>query len=92
MSGSAAVSKLSLGCVDLVYCADRIFDERYPIFFFNDVELARSLAAQGHELWVIPDAVVAHEAHPSTSRLGNTGRRQCFGSQIRILEDTSRLE
>ena len=66
---------------------DRVFDERYPIFF-NDVQLARSLAAQGHELWVTPDAVVAHEAHSSTSRLGTTGRRQYFGSQIRMLEDT----
>ena len=35
-----------------------------------------------------PDAVVAHEAHSSTSRLGATGRRQYFGSQIRMLEDT----
>ena len=66
---------------------DRVFDERFPIFF-NDVQLARSLEAQGHELWVTPDAVVAHEAHSSTSRLGSTGRRQYLGSQIRILQDS----
>ena len=65
----------------------RVFDERYPIFF-NDVQLARSLAAQGHALWVTPDAVVAHEAHSSTSRLGGTGRRQYLGSLIRMLEET----
>ena len=66
---------------------DRILDERYPIFF-NDVQFARSLAAQGHALWVTPAAIVAHDAHSSTSRLGRTGRRQYFGSQIRILEET----
>ena len=65
----------------------RVFDERYPIFF-NDVQLARSLAAQGHALWVTPDAVVAHEAHSSTSQLGGTGRRQYLGSLIRMLEET----
>ena len=32
-----------------------IFDESYPIFF-NDVQLARSLAGQGLTLWVTPDA------------------------------------
>lgn len=67
--------------------ADEVFDERFPIFF-NDVQLARSLAARGHELWVTPDAVVVHEAHASTSRLGASGRRQYLGAQVRMLEDT----
>ena len=74
-------------CADRACRRDRVFDERYPIFF-NDVQLARSLAAQGHALWVTPDAVVAHEAHSSTSRLGGTGRRQYLGSLIRMLEET----
>jgi GT2 family glycosyltransferase len=65
---------------------EQIFDEQFPIFF-NDVQLARSLATRGHLLWVTPEAVVAHEAHASTSRLGATGRRQYLGSQIRMLED-----
>ena len=43
---------------------------------------------KGTTLWVTPDAVVAHEAHSSTRRLGTTGRRQYFGSQIRMLADT----
>lgn len=66
---------------------NRVFDERYPIFF-NDVQLARALAASGHELWVVPDAVVVHEAHSSTSRLGSSGRRQYFGAQVRMLDET----
>src|SRR5215212_1395773 len=48
----------------------------------------RVTLAQGHALWVTPDAVVAHEAHASTSRLGGTGRRHYIGSLIRILEET----
>lgn len=67
---------------------DRIFDERYPIFF-NDVKLAQSLAAQGFELWVVPEAVVVHKSHSSTGRLGpRTGRRQYLGSLIRFLAET----
>ena len=65
----------------------RVLDERYPIFF-NDVQLARWLASRARALWVVPEAVVAHEAHASTSRLGGRGRRQYFGSQIRMLEET----
>jgi GT2 family glycosyltransferase len=67
--------------------SDLIFDERYPIFF-NDVQLARSLADQGLKLWVTPDATVVHEAHASTSMLGPAGTRQYLGSVIRMLSDT----
>lgn len=81
---SASCLLLRRSCLPL----EEVFDERYPIFF-NDVQLARSLAAQERALWVLPDAVVSHEAHSSTSRLGRSGgRRQYFGSQIRMLEDT----
>lgn len=66
---------------------DRIFDERYPIFF-NDVQFARSLARAGRELWVTPDAVVAHEGHASTGRLGRALKRQYLGSLIRMLRET----
>jgi GT2 family glycosyltransferase len=66
---------------------DRVFDERYPIFF-NDVQLARSYADRALKLWVTPDAVVVHEAHASTRQLGPAGRRQYLGSVIRMLSDT----
>ena len=67
--------------------ADHIFDERYPIFF-NDVQLARSLAERGLTLWVIPDATVIHEAHSSTRMLGSSRKRQYLGSVIRMLGET----
>ena len=67
--------------------ADHIFDERYPIFF-NDVQLARSLARRGRLLWVTPDAIVVHEAGASTKRLGRAGKRQYLGSAIRMLTET----
>jgi GT2 family glycosyltransferase len=67
--------------------AGQVFDERYPIFF-NDVQLARSLASQGMTLWVTPDATVIHEAHSSTRLLGPTGKRQYIGSVIRMLSET----
>jgi GT2 family glycosyltransferase len=66
---------------------DHVFDERYPIFF-NDVQLARSLADQGFTLWVTPEATVVHEAHASTRQLGRAGNRQYLGSVVRMLEDT----
>jgi GT2 family glycosyltransferase len=66
---------------------DHIFDERYPIFF-NDVQLARSLAKRGLTLWVTPDATVIHEAHSSTRMLGPSGKRQYLGSVIRMLGET----
>ena len=64
-----------------------VFDERYPIFF-NDVQLARGLAAAGHQLWVTPDAVVVHEAHASTSKLGARLKRHYVGSLVRMLRET----
>jgi GT2 family glycosyltransferase len=66
---------------------DHIFDERYPIFF-NDVQLARSLADRGLTLWVTPKATVVHEGHASTRRLGRVKRRQYLGSLIRMLSET----
>lgn len=66
---------------------DHVFDERYPIFF-NDVQLARSLASKGLELWVNPDAKVIHEAHSSTRMLGPARKRQYLGSVVRMLSET----
>lgn len=66
---------------------EEVFDERYPIFF-NDVQLARRLASEGHELWVTPDAVVIHEAHASTRQLGGALKRQYIASLIRMLGET----
>jgi GT2 family glycosyltransferase len=66
---------------------DRILDERYPIFG-NDVQLARSLAARGLDLWVTPEAIVTHDAHASTRMLGIAGKRQYLGSVIRMLMET----
>jgi GT2 family glycosyltransferase len=67
---------------------DDLLDERYPIFF-NDVKLALSLAARGEELWVVPQAIVSHEAHSSAKMLApRTGRRQYLGSIVRLLSET----
>jgi GT2 family glycosyltransferase len=66
---------------------DHVFDERYPIFF-NDVQLARSLAARGLSLWVTPAATVVHEAHSSTRKLGHTKRRQYLASVVLMLMET----
>jgi GT2 family glycosyltransferase len=66
---------------------DHIFDERYPIFL-NDVQFARSLAAQGQELWVTPDATVVHDKGASTRMLGTSGKRQYLGSTVRMLTET----
>jgi GT2 family glycosyltransferase len=66
---------------------DRIFDERYPIFF-NDVQLARGLSRVGRELWVVPDAVVVHEGHASTRQLGGSLKQQYVASLIRMLRET----
>ena len=63
-------------------------DERYPLFF-NDVQLARSLADQGFELWVTPDAVAVHNAHASGLMLPPAARRrQYIGAVVRMLMDT----
>ncbi len=66
---------------------DRVFDERYPIFF-NDVQLARSYATRGLTLWVTPSARVVHDAHSSVRMLGPVGKRQYLGSVIRMLSET----
>jgi GT2 family glycosyltransferase len=66
---------------------DHVFDERYPIFF-NDVQLARSLADRGLTLWVTPSAKVVHHSHASTRKLGAAKKRQYLGSLIRMLEET----
>jgi GT2 family glycosyltransferase len=66
---------------------DRIFDERYPIFF-NDVMLAREVAASGRQLWVVPTAIAVHDAHSSTGKLGIAGKRQYLGALIRMLQET----
>jgi GT2 family glycosyltransferase len=66
---------------------DRIFDERYPIFF-NDVQLARSFADRGFTLWVTPSAQVIHDAHSSVRMLGAAGKQQYLGSVVRMLTET----
>ena len=63
-----------------------LFDERFPIFF-NDVQLARTLAQHGHELWVTPAVTVTHEGHASTSQGGGL-KRQYIGSVVRLLQET----
>ena len=62
-----------------------MLDERYPIFF-NDVELARSFAAKGYELWVTPDVTVTHAAHSSTGQGGGL-RRQYVACVVRMLRE-----
>jgi GT2 family glycosyltransferase len=64
-----------------------VFDELYPIFM-NDVDLARSLGAEGRELWVTPEAVVVHEGHASTTKLGGQLKRQYIASVVRMLKKT----
>jgi GT2 family glycosyltransferase len=66
---------------------DRVFDERYPIFF-NDVMFAREVANAGQALWVVPSAIAIHDAHSSTGRLGIAGKRQYLGAVIRMLQET----
>lgn len=64
-----------------------VMDERYPIYF-NDVALARSLAQQGEELWMTPEAVVIHEHGASTRLLGSMLRRHHIGALVRYLKAT----
>jgi GT2 family glycosyltransferase len=66
---------------------DRVFDERYPIFF-NDVALAQRLARQGDRLWVTPAVSVIHEGHASTRQLGPALKRQYIASLVTMLGDT----
>ena len=74
----------------IVLAAAIVFDERYPIFF-NDVQLARSLAAQGHALWVTPDAVVVHEAHASAPKCSSERGVGSTSALVRMLEETEPL-
>jgi GT2 family glycosyltransferase len=68
--------------------ADHVLDECYPIYF-NDVQLARSLAAKGFQLWATPDAVVTHEAHASGNLVdARVARRLYLASVIRMLDET----
>lgn len=67
--------------------ATEVMDERFPIFF-NDVQLARSLAERGHTLWLIPDVIVTHVGHASTRQLGGALRRQYIASLVRMLQAT----
>ena len=67
---------------------EHLLDERYPLYF-NDVQLARSLADRGLELWVTPDAVAVHDAHASGLKLPPAARRrQYVGAVVRMLIDT----
>jgi GT2 family glycosyltransferase len=67
--------------------ADYLLDEQFPIYF-NDVELAHRLAAQGDELWVVPESRVFHVHGASTRQLGVSLRRQHLGSLVRYLSLT----
>lgn len=66
---------------------DQLMDEQFPIYF-NDVALAQSLAARGHELWMTPEAVVVHEHGASTRQLGGLLARQHIGAHVRYLQAT----
>ncbi|WP_432826440.1 glycosyltransferase family 2 protein [Dactylosporangium sp. CA-092794] len=68
--------------------AGRVFDERFPIYW-NDALLARDLAAAGHRLWMLPDAVVTHTRGASCRLLGPTVRqRHLLGSMVGYLRET----
>ena len=67
---------------------DRIFDEEFPIYW-NDALLARELAAAGHRLWMIPEAVVTHTRGASCARLGPAVRfRHLIGGLVHYLDRT----
>ncbi|WP_329110910.1 glycosyltransferase family 2 protein [Micromonospora sp. NBC_01699] len=74
--------------------ADRVFDERFPLYW-NDAMLARTLQAAGHRLWMIPDAVVTHTRGASCRLLGPAVRfRHLLGSLVcylRLTEPRHRL-
>ena len=89
-SRARPVQQPSASCLLLrrsVLPGDHVFDERYPIFF-NDVQLARSLAARRLDLWVTPEATVVHDGGASTRMLGVTGKQQYLGSTVRMLSET----
>jgi GT2 family glycosyltransferase/glycosyltransferase involved in cell wall biosynthesis len=64
-----------------------LLDEGYPIFF-NDVALARSLAAVGRRLWMTPAATARHELGASTRLLGPALARHHLGALVRYLAAT----
>ncbi|MFF0155385.1 glycosyltransferase family 2 protein [Micromonospora sp. NPDC005203] len=65
-----------------------IFDETFPVYW-NDAVLARQLDQAGHELWMIPDAVVTHSRGASCRLLGPTIRyRHLLGSLVGYLRMT----
>ncbi|MGW0217516.1 glycosyltransferase family 2 protein [Micromonospora chokoriensis] len=65
-----------------------IFDEAFPVYW-NDAVLARQLAQAGHELWMIPDAVVTHIRGASCRLLGPAIRfRHLLGSMVEYLKLT----
>lgn len=88
---SAARELASASCVLLRRQAlqpDRIFDESFPIYW-NDAILARELAAAGHRLWMIPDAVVTHTRGASCAKLGPAVRfRHLIGGLVHYLDRT----
>jgi GT2 family glycosyltransferase len=61
-----------------------MMDESFPIYF-NDVELAHRIRANGSVLWMTPDAVVVHELGASTRHLGAALARHHVGGMVRYL-------
>ncbi|MEV4119956.1 glycosyltransferase family 2 protein [Micromonospora sp. NPDC049645] len=65
-----------------------IFDETFPVYW-NDAVLARQLDQAGHQLWMLPDAVVTHSRGASCRLLGPTIRfRHLLGSLVGYLRMT----
>ncbi|WP_194822406.1 glycosyltransferase family 2 protein [Micromonospora sp. S-DT3-3-22] len=68
--------------------ADAIFDERFPIYW-NDALLVRRLDKAGHQVWMIPDAVVDHVRGASCRLLGPAIRyRHLLGGLVAYLRLT----
>lgn len=90
-SRSCTVPLPSASCLLLRRAAlrpDALLDTAYPIYF-NDVELARALAAGGWTLWVTPDARAHHELGASTRNLGSARTRHHLASLTRDLASSS---
>ncbi|WP_422770512.1 glycosyltransferase family 2 protein [Plantactinospora sp. WMMC1484] len=67
---------------------DRIFDERFPIYW-NDAVLTRTLQAAGHRFWMIPHAAVTHTRGASCRLLGTAARlRHLIGGLVCYLRMT----
>ncbi|MFG1883363.1 glycosyltransferase family 2 protein [Micromonospora sp. NPDC049102] len=65
-----------------------IFDETFPVYW-NDAILARQLQQAGHQLWMLPDAVVTHSRGASCRLLGPAIRfRHLLGSMVGYLRTT----